>query len=161
MLKTRVEIPEISNRRLGRLVRRIKPVVSVTTLPMGRYPQDEVRVHFLELPRDLRGGNFLNRSRLGRVPFRLVEERRISTLHVPGSAGRVFSPTIAEVFSQIPDQYLFDSGQLPANHIVAFETFLEERDPKYDESGRFHVATTVLLTKASPDSGLVMRTHYT
>lgn len=159
MPNARVEIPEISNRRLGRLVRRIKPVICLTTVPLGRYPQDEIRVYFLELPRDLRRENFLNQPHLGRVPFRLVVERSIITLHVPGSAGRVFSPTIAEVLSQIPDQYLFDSGGLPANHIVAFETFLKEQCAGYDESGRYHVATTVLLTKASPDFG-TLRTHY-
>jgi len=153
MPNARVEIPEISNRRLGRLIRRIKPVVSITTLPMGRYPQDEVCVYFLELPWYLRRENFLNQHHLGRVPFRLVEVERITTLHVPGSMGRGFHPTIAEIFAQVPEQYL-DSD------IVAFETFLEQHDPKYDEGGTFHVAMTVLLAKASPDSGLVMRTHY-
>ncbi|GEM_PF-3053166 len=156
-----MEIPDISNRRLGRLARLIQPVISLTTTPIGRWPQEEVRVYYLKRPKDLRLDNFLVGPHLRPVPFRLCAEGRIKTLHVPGMmlGRRVFYPTLDEVFAQIPEQYLFDSGELPANHIVAFETFLEGPFPSFDESGRFHVATTVLLTKGAPDFG-TMRTHY-
>ena len=157
---TRVEIPEISNRRLGYLVRIIRPVISLISLPMGRWPQDEVRTFFLSLPKDLRGENFLNQGRIPRKPVRLAKEAEIRTLHTPGSAGRVFHPTIAEVLAQIPECY-YGKNCLPANRIVAFETFLEDAIPGYEESGGFHVARTVLLVPASPDSGEFMRYQYT
>lgn len=157
MSKTRVEIPQISNRRLGYLARIIRPVMSLTTRPLGRWPDEEVNTYFLRLPKDLRTFNFLKEPVKGK-PLRLVEEHRLRTLHTPGSAGRVFHPTIAEVLAQIPDYYL-PEGPLPANRAVAFETFLENRDPEEDESGEFHVATTVLLVKGSPIAGTFM-THY-
>lgn len=149
------KIPEISNRQLEKLARVIRPVVSLTVLPRGRYPQDEVRTFFIKLPRkfDLRGHDFRAHPRGKEV--RLVEEERIKTLHVPGSAGRVFHPTIAEVLAQIPERYFRE-----AVHVIGFETIQEDYDPKYDESGYFHVATTVLLRLASRPSGYLEKAHY-
>lgn len=147
-------IPEISNRRLEKLVRVVRPVISLVTLPQGRWPQDEVRTFFLKLPKDLRLGNLLDQPRLGQVL--LVKERVVTTFHVPGSAGRVFSPTAAEVFAQI-QQYCGEGGLDP---VIAFETFLPEHQVRFDESGRLHVATTVLLCRASRNTGELMRYHY-
>lgn len=130
----RSQIPKISDEDLKRLSRRIRPVISLVTLPMGRYPQDELRAYYLSRPKDLRGINFLKGKK--RRKAHLVELARITTLHTLGSAGREFHPTIAEVLSQIPKDFL--------ERTVAFETLPAE---EYDESGHFHKATTVLLEK--------------
>ncbi|MEK7135319.1 MAG: hypothetical protein AAB780_01290 [Patescibacteria group bacterium] len=149
---TRVEIPEffeISNRRLGYLARKIRPVVSLTTLPEGIWPADEVRTYFLKLPKDLREHNFLLEQSVGQ-PVRFAKVHRLQTYHIPGSAGSVFHPTIAEVLAQIPKEYIGET--------VAFETFLETYNPS-SPNGWHHQATTVLLRRASPVSG-TQRTHY-
>ena len=148
----RVEIPEISDERLKELARIIRPVVSLNTLPLGRYPQEEVGTYFLRLPKkltDLRQLNFLLLKN-ERRSVRLFVVSRIKTLHTTGSAGRLFHPTIAEVFAQIPDRLLQDTR--PENRITAFETFQERRGER-DESGDFHIATTVLLREGSRPSG--------
>lgn len=160
MSATRVGIPEISNRQLGYLARIIKPVISLEVLPLGRWPRDEVRVYFVRLPKNLREDNFLFEPTFVGKPVRLTEAGRITTLHVPGSAGRVFSPTVAEVLAQIPERFL-GQGVLPDDRITAFETFLPGRDPGFDESGQFHIATTVILSPAAPNSRVLQRLHYT
>lgn len=141
---TRVEIPKISNRRLGYLARRIRPVVCLTELPRGRWPEDLSRSYWLKMPKDLRQDNFLHQRSLNETP-RLVQEGKCTTLHVPGSAGRVFHPTIAEVLAQLPSWYTDEESC-----VVAFATYLEQHEPLCDDSGHFHVATTVLLAKGSP-----------
>lgn len=134
-------IPEISNRRLKKLARQIRSVVCFTKLPMGKYPQDDVRAYYIDFPKDLRGHNFLHRPRR-RGRAHVVQLCKIKTFHVPGSAGREFHPTIAEVFAQIPQDFL--------DQIVAFETLRPSlQDGEYDETGTFHVTTTVLLERAS------------
>lgn len=147
---TRVGVPEISNRRLGYLARKIRPVVSLTTLPRGVWPQDEVKTYFLALPKNLREHNFLLEKRVG-SPVRFAKIQRLQTYHYRGSGGQVFHPTIGEVLVQIPKQYIDET--------IAFETFLENFDPDYSACGYFHQATTVLLRRASPVSG-TQRTHY-
>lgn len=157
MPQSRVEIPEISERRLGYLARIIRPVVSLTTAPYGRWPEEEVNTYWLRMPRNLREDNFLKQKSKGR-PLRLVKERLITTLHRPGSGGVVFSPTIAEVLAQIPEEYL--RKDLPSGYrIIAFETYLENRDPEYNETGEYHKARTALLVQGSPVAG-TFRTHY-
>ncbi len=145
-----VEIPLISDKRLAELSTIICPVVSMTTLPKGHYPTEIVQTFRLCHPSDLREDNFLQQRRrffFSRV--RLVEEARILTLHPPGNfGGRIFHPTIAEVLAQIPARYLHPTNP-PGSRIVAFETFQEAGKSMWDRSGRFHVATTVLLTKGS------------
>ena len=157
---TRVEIPEISDKKLGYLARKIRPVVSCEELPLGRWPRDNVRVHFLRLPRNLRGFNFLKEPRAKQCTFPLTQIGYIFTLHTPGSMGRVFHPTIAEVLAQIENENLGSRDRDWRKQIIAFETFLEEYDVRYDESGRFHIAKTVLLGKGFPRNGNLQRLHY-
>lgn len=160
----RVEIPEISNRRLGYLARIIRPVISYRICPRGQWPQDEVRTHFIKLPKDLRGDTFLKNISLGRVA-RFNQVAKLRTFHELGSAGREFFPTIAEVLAQIPEEYL-GSGPIDPEDpgkVIAFETFLPDQDPVMHGSlsgGYFHAAITVLLTKALPYSKTLERFHY-
>lgn len=129
---------------------------------MGHWPQEVVETYFLNLPKgfNLRTHNFLAQPTILKKPVRLVKEARITTYHVPGSAGRVFHPTIAEVLTQIPKEYL-DPKNPPGRVIVAFETFLEKDYPEEVQSGYhyYHEATTILLTKGSPVSGFA-RAHF-
>ncbi len=164
MPNSRVEIPEISNRRLGYLARIINPVISYRICPRGQWPQDRIVTRFIKLPRDLRRSNFLVGVKLGRVA-RFNRVTTLETFHTLGSGGRVFSPTIAEVLAQIPEIYLSDSPTDPETpgKVIAFETFLPDRDPTMQGSlsdGYFHVARTVLLTQVLPDSGILERFHY-
>ena len=159
MLTVEMEIPEISNSRLAKMAKLVRPVMSFHILPLGKWPQDEVQTYFIKLPEDFRVHNFLSKVKhLKQVD--LVREVRIRTFHSSGSGGTVFHPTIAEVLAQITERYL-DQKNPPGCKIVAFETFFEKRDPEYDESGNFHIATTVLLIKVSPRSGILQRVHYT
>ena len=155
---SKTEIPEISDSMLQELIKKIRPVISLRTTPLGRYPIEEVCTYYLKLPKLLRKENFLNQKRAFSFrSVRLVEEGKIQTLHIPGSMGRIFHPTIAEVFAQIPESYL--RKDVPSGRkIVAFETFLEKNDPEYQENTGLHIATTVLLSKGSKVSG-TMR-HY-
>jgi len=155
----KAEIPEISNRELKRRARLIRPVVSIMTMPMGVWPQEQVQTYFLDRPWSpdgLRDENILTQRTLKRGVF--TEIARFKTFHVPGSAGVQFHPTMAEVLAQIPDGYFDRSGRVDTHGVIAFEVFLPERDPKYDQSG-LHEAITVLLAKASPRAGSC-RFHY-
>ena len=149
MPQTRVEIPEISNRRLGYLARIIRPVMSLTTRPIGRWPTDEVRTYYLRMPRNLREDNLREQPTYGK-PLRLVYERKITTIHQLDSRG--FHPTIAEVLAQIPLELL--QRDVPSgNRIIAFETFLEKQTPDFTPGDRFYEATTVFLVKGAPVAG--------
>jgi hypothetical protein len=152
---TRVEIPTISNRRLGYLARIIKPVMSLTTRPYGRWPEEEVNTYHLCMPENLREGN-LRAQRVTGGPLRLSKVAKITTLHQLDSRG--FWPTVAEVLAQIPDDLL--RKDVPSgNRLIAFETFLEGPDPEFTPDDRFYKATTILLTKGKPAAGTFRTFH--
>lgn len=155
MLNARGEIPTVSNRRLGYLARQIYPVASFTAFPLGKWPQEDVRVFRLLAPqgKERFEQNFLEWERFG-LSHLFTSKHRLKTFH--GNQWTNFHPTLAEVLAQIPEEWLKDRD------VVAFETFPnpEFHISRCDEKTGFHEATTVLLGRASPPTGEFFKTYY-
>ncbi len=126
-----VTLPMFRQERLLLLARAIRPVRSYEK-------NGQIEIHYL-----VRCGLHEPFYTVKRTPANISEglERigSITTLHVPGP-GMVFRPTIAEVLSQIPTEYI-------VMETAAFETLQDAREP-LTKDGRYHRAITTLYRKA-------------
>lgn len=125
-LKWREEaLPDISDSTLKELVKTVRPM----------YQFKEQGLSFIKLP-DLRGESFIWSPEFLEKAENIEAFRGIETLHSYGSPS-LFKPSIAEVLSQIPDEFITET--------VGFTT--EQKGFSMRE--KYHTANTILYrTKA-------------
>jgi len=117
------------------LYTRIKPVVRFVTTSEKRILDERGDLYYIEDYDDIFHTAFRWSPVATTRAMGLVRMAEITTYHTYGYYG-FFKPTIAEVISQIPDEYLKD--------VVAFET---GGDVRLTEDEEHHVATTILYKK--------------
>ena len=126
------KIPEISNRRLKQLYGRIKPVVRFAK-DNGSYEQHYDGNLFYIKDVDLRNVAFTWDPTPAKKVEGLEKLCELTTYHSYGYHG-FFKPSVAEVISQIPSEYVDDC--------VAFET-----TTGVEIAGSYHATITILYKK--------------
>ena len=121
------KIPEISNKRLEELCKRIKPVVD------NSRRHDDPELWYIRKV-DPRHVAFTWSPKPTKKAEGLKKYKEIMTLHSYG-APVYFKPSIAEVLAQIPKNDL--------DKIVAFET----KHLGFSKDNEYHAARTILYTK--------------
>jgi hypothetical protein len=137
-----VHIPEISNEMLWELYSVIRPVVSFEWKNKQLVPSKEGLLFYIKTVNPI-SENFLWNPQPGEEATGLKMFCDITTYH-SYTYNDCFNPTIAEVLSQIPDEYIGENG------VAAFEIIKYPKKPvdfkKYAWKG-YHVAKTRLYTK--------------
>jgi hypothetical protein len=128
-------VPEISDKKIEFLLKKMKPVGKNTA-------NDSCLCYMKEC--DPRNQAFTWSPEYSEKAEGLIELTSIKTHHYCGYYG-FFKPSIAEVLAQIPDEYI--------DKVVAFETITGEHDGEDEvkilRDGRGHLATTVLYTNVA------------
>jgi hypothetical protein len=127
-------IPEISDTKLKKLAKRIRPVVRFAEGAEGKFPDPRGVAYYIK-PVHLRNAAVT----WGPKPSRKAGELRlVDTIHTYHEYGApsLFKPSVAEVLAQIPEKHL--------KNIVAFEI----GDADLSSSGEQHVASTRLYARA-------------
>jgi hypothetical protein len=127
-------VPKISDTKLKKLAKRIRPVVRFAEGAKGKFPDPRGVLYYIK-PVHLRTGAFTWAPKPGRKAGKLRLVDTIQTYHEYG-APSLFKPSVAEVLAQIPEKHL--------KNIVAFETGGAE----FSSSGEHHVAPTQLYVRA-------------
>ena len=124
-------IPEISDKKLKKLVAQIKPVIRFAEGRKGLFKSPEGHLYYIKKvnPRTM---SYLWDPKPTDKAEGLVEFERITTYDEYG-ASSLFKPSIAEVLAQIPKSY--------RDKVVAFEL------TESGLSGEYHVATAVLYSR--------------
>jgi hypothetical protein len=158
-----VRIPPISDERIAELSAQIRPVVRMARVRVRvkHYSNGATRIKLYRsayrgkwqpwpagelyyiMPVNARGIAFPWSPKRDVLAEGLIEIARITTLHTYAYHG-FFKPTIAEVLSQIPEEYL---GQ-----VIAFETHGPETADDLNSEWEllnegYHVAETILYGK--------------
>lgn len=132
-----MRIPKISDERLYELYSKIKPVVRYTTEQRKgqlEYEKDDCGEPYYIEDVDLRSQAFTWDPAPAKRAGGLEEIAKIETYHTYAYYG-FFKPTIAEVLSQIPEQYI--------DKVTAFETVGDTAEI----CGDYHRAITRLYKK--------------
>lgn len=131
-------IPKISNEKIQEMLNKMAPVVK------GEREEESQELFWIEIPH-AREVSFIWSPVLKGKAVGLKKVSSIQTFHSYGYYS-FFKPSLAEVLSQIPEQYLDGS-------VVAFETIgprdISDIKKQWDvvQAG-FHVAETILYGKA-------------
>ncbi|OVE74468.1 hypothetical protein BVX95_02370 [archaeon D22] len=133
-----MSIPKISDKKMNELYSRVKPVVRCAEVRYAGQVNYELHdkgdLYFIEEV-DPREVAFTWDPKPKERADGLIELAQINTLHTYGYHG-FFKPSVAEVLSQIPQEYLSD--------VVAFET-------EYAGfSGSYHAGQTKLYRSSNP-----------